>query len=119
MAAFENGLRIASDEDTNSLVIIASPEDFRVLKHVIDELDRKRRQVFVDAVIVELTSDDLSDFGFGAHAPQGDTSSTDGSFRFGSVQMGQSSFGLSQELLSGLALGCLVKTYRCRLIWVT
>jgi len=104
VAAFENGLRIASDEDTNSLVIIASPEDFRVLKSVIDELDRKRRQVFVDAVIVELTSDDTFDFGFGVHGPQ---KFTDNENVYGvmSGQMGSNSFGISQELLSGLALG--------------
>jgi general secretion pathway protein D len=104
VAAFEDGLRIASDEATNSLVIIASPEDFRVLKNVIDELDQKRRQVFVDAVIVELTSDDNFDFGFGVHAPTGQPSDG-GGYGFASGQMGQSSFGLSQELLSGLALG--------------
>jgi len=105
VAAFEDGLRIASDEATNSLVIIASPEDFRVLKTVIDQLDQKRRQVFVDAVIVELTSDDNFDFGFGVHAPQGNADPDSGAFGFVSGQMGQSSFGLSQELLSGLALG--------------
>ena len=85
-------------------MIIASPEDFRVLKNVIDELDQKRRQVFVDAVIVELTSDDNFDFGFGVHAPTGEPSDN-GAYGFASGQMGQSSFGLSQELLSGLALG--------------
>ncbi|MBW1880833.1 MAG: hypothetical protein JRJ84_20960, partial [Deltaproteobacteria bacterium] len=32
IAAFDSGMRITSDESTNSLVIIASPEDFRVVK---------------------------------------------------------------------------------------
>lgn len=111
IAAFDSGMRIAHDESTNSLVIIASPEDFRVVKQVIDELDRVRKQVFVDAVILEIASDDSSSFGMGLHGPWAENgvdnfdSSTD-AYGFGSAQLGASSaFGLSQDLLSGLALG--------------
>jgi general secretion pathway protein D len=102
IAAFDSGMRIAHDESTNSLVIIASPEDFRVVKQVIDELDRVRKEVFVDAVIMEISSDDDLSFSMGAHAPQG---AGEDSVGFLSGQLGTRSFGFSTDLLSGLAMG--------------
>jgi len=113
IAAFDSGMRIAHDEATNSLVIIASPDDFKIVKKVIDELDRVRKQVFVDAVIMEISSDDSLDFGMGVHGPVGvdinDPSSFDPStdpYGLMSGTLGQSSaLGLSTDLLSGLAMG--------------
>lgn len=102
IAAFDSGMRIAHDEATNSLVIIASPEDFRVVRQVIDELDRVRKQVFVDAVILEIASDDDFEFNMAVHGPQ---RPNDESVGFWSGQLGAQSFGLSQDLLSGLAMG--------------
>ena len=102
IAAFDSGMRIAHDESTNSLVIIASPEDFFIVKGVIDELDMVRKQVFVDAVILEISSDDSQEFGISAHVPQSPAADAAG---FLSAQMGPSSLGLSQDLLSGVALG--------------
>lgn len=102
IAAFDSGMRIAHDEATNSLVIIASPEDFRIVKQVIDELDRVRKQVFVDAVILEISSDDDFEFNMAVHGPQRPNNESVG---FWSGQFGAQSFGLSQDLLSGLAMG--------------
>lgn len=112
IAAFDSGMRIAHDEATNSLVIIANPEDFSVVKKVIDELDRVRKQVYVDAVIMEISSDDTSDFGFGVNGPIGpaanpDTFDPESDF-LGAISgtLGRTSaLGLSLEQLSGLALG--------------
>jgi len=102
IAAFDSGMRIAHDESTNSLVIIASPEDFRVVKQVIDELDRVRKQVFVDAVILEISSEDDFEFSMAVHGPQSPSNEAVG---FWSGQFGARSFGFSQDLLSGLAMG--------------
>lgn len=61
---FEGGkITITPDKATNSLVIMASPNDFQNLLQVIQKLDRRRRQVFVQAVIAEITPDKLKDFG--------------------------------------------------------
>jgi general secretion pathway protein D len=102
LAAFDSGMRIAADEATNSLVIIADREDFIIVKRVIDELDRERKQVFVDAVIMELSSQDAYNFGLGAHIPQ---SPGDGQAGFIGAQLGASSLGLTTDALTGLALG--------------
>ncbi len=52
---FEGEVKITADKATNSLVITASTKDFNQLKKVIKKLDLRRRQVFVEAVIMEVT----------------------------------------------------------------
>lgn len=69
IAAFDSGMRITHDENTNSLVIIASRDDYEVVESVIKSLDVRRKQVFVDCVIVELSSTDGFDFSLAYHAP--------------------------------------------------
>jgi len=48
---------------TNSLVVMASPTDYQNLLQVIQKLDRKRRQVFVQALIAEVSLDRLKTLG--------------------------------------------------------
>lgn len=55
---FEKTVTITRYDPTNSLVIVASPQDFKVLKQVIDLLDVARRQVNVEAIIMEVTITD-------------------------------------------------------------
>ncbi|MCB9692121.1 MAG: type II secretion system secretin GspD [Alphaproteobacteria bacterium] len=102
IAAFDSGMRIASDENTNSLVIIARPADYEVVKKVIDELDMERRQVFVDATILEIASEDTFQFGIAAHLPSQPNGNTTA---FAGAQLESSSLGLTQDALSGLAVG--------------
>jgi general secretion pathway protein D len=103
-AAFEDGVKITADENTNSLVIIASRESYAILKRVIDRLDIRRKQVFVEAVIMEMASDDSTNMGISFHSGKpGDDGKT---FSMGSAQLNSTSFGLdAQSLLSGLAMG--------------
>jgi general secretion pathway protein D len=50
---------ITPDKATNSLVITASPQDFDVLKEVIEQLDIRRLQVFLEGLIMEVSMDRL------------------------------------------------------------
>jgi general secretion pathway protein D len=62
--AFEEGqITITPDKATNSLVIMASPADYQNLVQVIKKLDVRRRQVFVKAVIAEISLDKSLDVG--------------------------------------------------------
>jgi general secretion pathway protein D len=54
---------ITPDKATNSLVITASPQDFEVLKEVIERLDIRRLQVFVEGLIMEVSMDRLRELG--------------------------------------------------------
>ena len=61
---FEGGkITITPDKATNSLVIMASPTDYQNLLQVVQKLDRKRRQVFVQASIVEISLDRAKELG--------------------------------------------------------
>lgn len=63
-SAFEGtNISITPDKATNSLVIMASPTDYQNLAQVIKQLDRRRRQVFVKALIAEVSLDKLRDIG--------------------------------------------------------
>ncbi len=105
MAVFDGDLRIAADENTNALVMIADNDEYRVLRKVIDALDVERRSVFVDAVVVELSSEDAESLGLAYHAPVSFGDDEDAPVGFAGSQLGSNSLGLSQDALSGLAFG--------------
>ena len=54
---------IAHHDSTNSLVISAAPETLLSLERVISDLDRRRAQVLVEAIIVEMTDDTARQLG--------------------------------------------------------
>ncbi len=56
--------QIQADEATNSLIISASDAVFNNLRAVIEKLDVRRAQVYVEALIAEVTTDKASQFGF-------------------------------------------------------
>ncbi len=59
--ALEGQVRIIGDKATNSLIVMSSGRDFLAIKKVIKDLDQKRRQIFIEAMILEVQlSKDLS-----------------------------------------------------------
>ena len=54
---------IQADEGTNSLLISATPDVMRSLEAVIKQLDIRRAQVLVEAIIVEISEDKFSELG--------------------------------------------------------
>jgi general secretion pathway protein D len=56
-------LSLTPDKATNSIVIVAPPSDYQNIAQVIETLDKKRKQVFVEAMIVEATIEKLQDLG--------------------------------------------------------
>jgi general secretion pathway protein D len=54
---------IQADIATNSLIITASEPVYNNIRAVIDKLDVRRPQVFVEALIVEVTADKAAEFG--------------------------------------------------------
>jgi len=61
---FEGGkITINPDKATNSLVIMASTTDYQNLLQVIQKLDKRRRQVFVEATIAEVSLTKLKELG--------------------------------------------------------
>ncbi len=62
-AELEGGVKVTPDKATNSLIIVASSNDYETLLGVIKKLDIRRRQVYVEAVIMEITLDKSRDLG--------------------------------------------------------
>jgi general secretion pathway protein D len=62
-AELEGGVKVTADKATNALIIVASSNDYETLVGVIKKLDIRRRQVFVEAVIMEITLDKSRDLG--------------------------------------------------------
>ncbi len=64
---FTGDVKITSDKAQNALVIQASGADMVTVRRLIEKLDRPRRQVFVEAVIMEVNLNNSNSFGVGAH----------------------------------------------------
>jgi general secretion pathway protein D len=56
-------INIMAHSDTNSLVISAEPDQLRTIESVINQLDIRRAQVLVEAIIVEIAEGDNVGFG--------------------------------------------------------
>ena len=57
------GGQIQADPATNSLIISAPEPVYRELRAVIDKLDQRRAQVFVESLIAEVRADKAAEFG--------------------------------------------------------
>ncbi|WP_321533076.1 type II secretion system secretin GspD [uncultured Desulfuromonas sp.] len=56
-AAIQTNVTVSADKPTNALVINATPEDYVIIKDIIKQLDIRRKQVYVEALIMELSMD--------------------------------------------------------------
>jgi general secretion pathway protein D len=60
----EGQVTITADKATNSLIVVASPSDYETIKDVIQKLDIRRRQVYVEAAIIEMSLAKQRELGF-------------------------------------------------------
>ncbi|MCS6797116.1 MAG: type II secretion system secretin GspD [Myxococcota bacterium] len=101
---FEGEVRVTAHKARNALVVTSSPQDYAALRAVIQRLDQPRRQVFIEAVIMELSVNRSRSFGLSMHGGVADFP-TDGSLSIlGFHAQGSLGFG-GQEALTSLALG--------------
>ncbi len=104
-AAFEiaGSVSITADKASNALVIVASPADYQNLSRIVKQLDKRRRQVFVEAMIAEVSIDQLLELGIKWRA----VVKRDGEpvFIGGVGQVDQATIGNIISGLTGLTLG--------------
>lgn len=100
---FEGAIRVTSYEPSNALVITSSLHDYAALRSVIDRLDSPRRQVFIEAVIMELSVSRSNSLGFAFHGGVPNFPSN-GDVTILGFEAGRS-INLGPELLTGLAVG--------------
>ena len=75
-AAQASNVQIQADAATNSLIITAPDAQYRQLKAVIEKIDARPAQVFIESLIAEVNTNKLTDFGIqwqGTTGKSGDT----------------------------------------------
>jgi len=70
-SAATTGGQIQADTATNSLIITAPEPQYQQLRAVIDQLDGRRAQVFVESLIAEVSVDRAAEFGIQWQGPLG------------------------------------------------
>ncbi|MBF0157384.1 MAG: type II secretion system secretin GspD [Magnetococcales bacterium] len=98
---------IVGEKESNTLVVAATPDDYRILLPVIEGLDMRRLQVYVEALIIEVTAQRAVDFGVEwgfANPPREGSRATQG---YGGVGFGSLSnpLGVTKGLAMGLMRG--------------
>ena len=63
LSEFEAPVQVFADKATNSIIVSSTKSAYTKLQSVIRDLDTKRRQVFVEAVILEVQVDRLREIG--------------------------------------------------------
>jgi general secretion pathway protein D len=94
------GGMVQADAVNNALIIVAPEAIYRNLRHVIDLLDRRRAQVYIEALIAEISTERAAEFGIqwqSANTPGAGSNSTFfGGTNFGGA--GQNIIGASQNI---------------------
>lgn len=54
---FGGNVVIKADENTNSLIVTASKQDYKIVKNILAKIDMAKDQVFVEAIIMEMTAE--------------------------------------------------------------
>jgi general secretion pathway protein D len=102
-ATLQGAVHVIADKATNKLLITSSTRDFLSLKDVLLQLDQPRRQVYIEATILEV--DVTRDINFGASA-HGGTSVGGSGIGLGGVQLpGLSSLDAATALAGGGLIG--------------
>ncbi len=58
-----NQITVIPDQNTNSLIVVTSPDNLELIKKILEQLDRIPEQVMIETIIVEATLDASSKFG--------------------------------------------------------
>lgn len=105
-------VKIVADKPTNTLVVTARPDDFATIERTARQLDIERKQVFIEALIMEASSS--ASFSFGVNWAGGKNS--DDVFLYGSSNLGGGSVGFPStntggtlSFPSGGSLGAIIE----------
>lgn len=70
-AALEGPVRVIGDKPSNSLIVMSSGRDFLALRSIVRELDLPRRQVYIEAMILEVAVGNELELGASWHGALG------------------------------------------------
>jgi general secretion pathway protein D len=104
VSLFQGEVQITEDKATNSLIIVATAKDYLQLLKVIKQLDKPRKQVFVEASILEVAVSKQRDLGLSFHGGYPVGSGDSQSLLLGGNNATKS-ISLDPASLMGLAVG--------------
>ncbi len=58
-----NQITVIPDQNTNSLIVVTSPDNVDLIRRILEQLDRIPEQVLIETIIVEATLDSSTKFG--------------------------------------------------------
>ncbi len=102
---FEGGVKVSADKATNSIVVTSSLRDYASLRAVVDRLDLPRRQVFIEAVIMDLSIRRSDQLGMNFHAGDTFSSSNGDGLVYGGLNPLKTILLPDPNSLQGMALG--------------
>lgn len=104
---FEGEIKVIADKSTNSLLVTSSGHDYASVRIAVMKLDMPRRQVFIEAVILDLDESESGSKGAAWHAGAMTDLSGGGNTLLATGFMGSKSIGFpnNQDLLQGFAAG--------------
>ncbi|MCX8521619.1 MAG: type II secretion system secretin GspD, partial [Rhodoferax sp.] len=101
--AATTGGQVQADVATNSLIITASEPQYRQMRAVIDQLDGRRAQVFVESLIAEVNADRAAEIGVQWQGPIGKAGDS-------TIGLLGTNFGAGGKNIVALATGAAVGT---------
>ena len=114
----EGAVTITADKLTNSLIIVASPIDYETMKDVIQKLDIRRRQVYVEAAIIEMGLSKSQELGFEFQAANlnklegSNSTNVIGGTNFGGIGQATVNGPAAFANFNGLAVGAVKGTFK-------
>ncbi len=106
----ESALSVQADEGTNSLVVHAKDSQFQTIAAVIEKLDIRRAQVFVETIIAEVAQNQSADLGveFIASRPNTPTGQTNVTTDFSDLSGGLA-YTLLDQTFGNLSLDLVLR----------
>jgi len=95
---------VQADPSTNSLIITAAEPMYRQLRAVIDQLDSRRAQVYIESMIIKVDATKAAEFGFQWQGPFNSTGGKTvgiGGTNFGASESGNNIIGLATQIGTG------------------
>jgi len=92
---------VEADESNNALIVRAEADKFREIKTVVEQLDRRRAQVFVETIIAEVSMNEAAELGVTWNTNWQSTNAENRTVRSGTA-FGDTAGGLSIGFLKGL-----------------
>ena len=97
-------VKLAADDGTNAVLIQASPADTQSVRAMLEELDAPRRQIYVEAMVLEVSESQGRQLGVAWH---GGADTSDGGLAVGGFQTGTLSSVTAEKSFESAGAGVI------------